>query len=615
MAKGIFTQIKYNAQGVMLREAAVTGLIVGIPITTEQKSKVIPNEEDVTLGDSESNYISEIEFDLNNPGVNHRDGDVIQEMRVWIRGLGEKESQYHEIKDADLTESNGVYTVVPVKRLTADKAEWVQESGTLTFNSTVEDIGPGYTIKIGSDYGMIESPIGQSIEGHTTCSVKWATSVSADISSASVDVYYDYVCNPYNGMPRGYALNIDKVAFRPSIYGVHTVNSMDDLTVMFGMNSLDNPKSNLAMGAFLYGAAAGWGNKFKICALDLRAKAADGSLETATTDDIMSDMASWASVFSNHVDPHKDVYYIAPMTASDSVHDSAISYVRQASRIENQSEKRLYVSKKIAGVVDDVSQDLLDANFGNAKYGDMDYAPGRMYRDGYVDDDTVKYIDKDSDVETAMSVPMPVNSERVTFIGCEYATIENTNIEGYYVSAIIAGWRSSLEIGYDTSDMKVPLLTSIASGLSFYSGKDFNDLAQAGWYMLSQDKVGAPVTCYIQRTTGYDSVERSEESFIVALDHCMRDIRETIAPYTRGGLYNRISADNPDSPRTVSYLNRLNAGISIVRYKYIDMLEAFAAMDIISVRASKMKKTGAEVDVKINHYYPVREIIVTAYVE
>jgi len=626
--KGIFTQIKYNAQGVIMREAANTGMVVGLPIVTEHKKLLIPASGNVELADGDNDYVPEISIAGDDPVLNYVDGDKLAAMRMWIRKANENISEAHELKGADFVLNktdygngeNDVVTIKPIKRIIKDsdsvEASWSDDNEELTLDSAIENLAAGQTIVAtvtGSPdeyhYGVVT---GQPLvdAGETVCSVAWSPSPEGGFTGAPIEVYYDYTSNPVTENERGYALHFDMTVYRTSIYGVKTISSIDDLVSMFGNDALTNPASNLACGAFLYGSAAGWRDKFKICALDLRDT---DNIEDTAVDNLLAAMSSWQSSLQKHVDIHKDAYYLVPLTMVDAVHDASIAYVDNASSITRRREKRLYVAKQITGVADEVTD--MDDQFGNGKWGDLDYTAGRLYQDGYLEEGTLKTFDVDTDVETALSVAMPVNNERVTYIGCEHATIGDVNFEGYYVAAIVAGWRSSMPIGYDASDMKVPLLSSVANAISYYSDDHYDSLAASGWYMIKQSMVGAPVECYIQKTTAYDSVEKGEESFIVALDYCMRDIRATLAPYVRGGLDNRVSGSNPDSPVTVRYLNKLNSALSMIRYKYVEDLEVFAAMEVVAVRVSAMKRTAAEIDVKFNHYYPVREITVTGYVE
>ncbi len=625
--KGIFTQIKYNAQGAILREATNTGMIVGLPIVTESKKVVIPDAGDVDLAASANGFIPAIEIMGNNPAFSFLAGDILHSARVWIRKSSEDISEAYELTGTDCVLDKAEYgedaaavTVNPVKHRIDDYADLGAkiEVGQATISSDAGQIGDTIVVRVDASLYCGTLTSGPGVAGSNfEYKVKWqdGASPAGEPSGDLIALYYNYVEDVSGGAggvssPRGYVLHVDQVVYCTSVYGVRSINSLDTLVGMFGNDALTNPTSNLACGAFLYGSANGWTNKFKICALDLRSVS---NLSDATPAELMDLLVNWQTALYSAVDMHRDAYYLVPLTANETIHDACEVYVNVSSGITRQKEKRLYVSKQITGVADAVTD--MDDQFGNGKWGESDYPVGTLYQDGYKDEAETLFFNVDADVEAAMATPISVNNERVTYIGCEYATIDDINIEGYYVAAIIAGWRASLPLGYDASGMKVPLISSIPSGLGYYSEDQLDALASSGWYMLKQDIAGGPVECYLQKTTAYESVEKGEESFIVALDYCMRDIRATLAPYIRGGLENRVSATNPDTPMTVRYLNKLNSAISLIRYKYVEKLEVFAAMEVVAVRLSEMKRTAAEVDVKFNHYYPVREITVTGYVE
>ena len=172
-----------------------------------------------------------------------------------------------------------------------------------------------------------------------------------------------------------------------------------------------------------------------------------------------------------------------------------------------------------------------------------------------------------------------------------------------------------MDLAYVANDMTVPLISSIPSRNGHYSEDLLDSLSKSGWYMLQQEADGMPVKCYLQKTTAYDSVEKSEESFIVALDYCMADIKETLAPYIRGGMENRASIDNESSTVTKRYLGRLNSALSLVKYKYITKKEIFESLEVVSIKVNAMRKTGSDIVVKFKHYYIMSDIYVTAYVE
>lgn len=625
--KGVFTQIKYIAQGAILREATNTGMVVGLPIATEQRKQILVQdaETDITPGTGLALPIIGIKGD--NPAFNYKDGDVLHNMRVWIRKSSEPKSAAVECFLAgapvydptdyadygDATETLLSFNPIRDKKTSDLKAIWAD--GLLSFDAVVPDLMSGDTIILSGKVGLISTA--RTEAGVTVATATWDVEpVTAELTTVT-SLYYDYIENPSVKIaedgtlaPRGYVLYFDSIVYRTSEYGLKAISSGDDISDAYGANALSNPVSNLGMGAFLFMAANGFKNKFRVVALDLRGYT---DLSEATPQELMDDPSIWTSALSA-VDNIKDVYYLVPLTANEAVHDVYEAYINTSADMYRQREKRLYLAKQIIDSGLTTNEDDIAAAFGNGAWGDADYKAGKHYAEGYDLDGNLTYFNKDVDVEVAQARPMATNNERVTYIGCEYAAIDDINIEGYYISAIIAGWRASMALGYVADDMAVPLITSIPCGQNYYSEDDLDKLASAGWYMLQQEMAGSPVTCYMQMTTAYDSEERREESFIVALDYCMRDIRATTAPFTKGGLENRISRD-PAAPVTQRFLRKLNAACANVRYKYTVQNEVFSTMEIVGVRVSEMKKTASEIVVRFQHYYPNREIYVTAYVE
>lgn len=432
---------------------------------------------------------------------------------------------------------------------------------------------------------------------------------------STYSIYTDYagatLGTPGNPGKRGYALYCDYVVYRTSEKGVRTISSVADLVNVYGSISIANPLSNLPFGAYMYALASGMANKFKVCALDLSG-VLPATLMEITPETIMGTSSYWLAA-TTEIDKHKDIYYLATLTGDATIQDTYISYVNTASGMQRGREKMYYMPKSIING-GDLSESGIPASFGNYYYGDQDnYEVARKYSDGYIGEGGAAVpFNKDADVELAASVPMPYNNERVVFIGAEYASIGDINIEGYYLSAIIAGWRSAMPVAYVADDMKVPLITDLPSRDGYYSGDDLDALASSGWYMLQQTGNG-PITCYMQKTTAYDSEEKGEESLVIALDMAMRDIRAALKQYIKGGLNNRKSP-NGIGPLSERYLASLNAAIAFVRDKYMKA-EVFSALDIISVLPSETSRTATNVVVRFMHYYPAREIYVTGYVE
>lgn len=614
--KGVFTQIKYMSQGVILREAKMSGMVVGIPIHTERRKQIMLGDAaDLTAGTHSARPT--IDIYGNNTAFDYRDGDVLHSLRLWIRKSSERPDQAIEMLDSGaaitIAKTNyGTSSLIvdagaePVKARTIPQAA-TYNNGTGKFSAIMTDIAAGDTIVTGGKIGKVGAP--SISDGVTAASVTWANGAPSAGAKAVTDLYYDYTTDPVTAAPRGYVLYYSAIVYRTSIYGVHTISNPDQLTDMFGGESVTNPLSNLAMGAFLYTAANGFSSKFKICALDLRSKVDDG-LEDVTPEDIMSTPTYWAGSTSK-VDGQKDAYYLTTMTGNDAVQDLWEQYTITSSTTDRRRQKRYWAAKAV--INGGVMEDEIRETFGSALHMEAERPSGELYEDGYIDGDSRVPFDKDADVEAAQATPMATNNERITYIGTEFASIGDVNIDGYLITAIIAGWRASNPLGYVSDWMAVPLLSMIPSVNGYYTDEDLDALQKAGWYMLTQETPGGPVVCYQQQTTAYDNASKAEESFIVAIDKALADIVETLTPYTKGGLENRVSS-NLTAPVTARFIKKCNDAISGLATMYLEK-EIFAAMEVIGVRVNEMRRYATEIDVKFTHYRPVREIYITGYIE
>jgi hypothetical protein len=612
--KGAFTQIKYSAQGVALRNADSMGMIVGVPIVRKDRIVLSVASANIAVGDDSPLKTVNITGDASEHG--YRDGDILQSIEVYVRGSDEASEAATKLDSIATTlGAYGTSELIYAAALVCDKAQGASWVATMSYSSKVKlvteplsGVSVGDIAKISSGSGELEST-GQYLivdiltDGYT---IEYIGGDELSLSDVTVlGIYYDYSYNYIADKPRGFIMEMSTTVYRAGMRGVNTINTMNDISDMFGESSLTDPLSDLAFGAFMFGSANGWKDKFKICPLNM------SLAPSATPAEARSNAMLWAEACNKYVDTHKDAYYIVPLTTGKAAQDTVISYVNVSSALGKKSKKRVYLSRRIAGINNEITDAQMSDYYGCGKWGDEDYVSGRMYIDGYPGK---LYLDVDADVGLAMSVPMSYDSERVTFIGCEHASIGSINIDGYHIAAIIAGWRSSLPMGYDASDMKVPLLTNIASGQAFYPEAQMEDLARTGWYMLSQDISSSPVLCYKQKTSAYDNLDKSEESLVVALDMCMKDIGKALAPHIRGGMDNRATNTDTDAPATARYIDKLNAALSAVRHKYTVVNEVFAALQVVAVRMSTIKRDAAEIDIKFSHYYPVREIYVTGHV-
>jgi len=621
--KGVFTQIEYAARGAILREADMPGMILGLPIATETKKRItLDRENDLSIVANVPKYM----IYGDNASFNYIDGDILGNANVFVKPTSGTE--YYELPAGQITEEdklnygtvNKLMAIYPVIKRTVKqgaKATVTDTTVITTGSSGITELESGDTIVITKEeatwYGLVGTVT--QVGDETEASVEWkGDNPGQQVTGCDVIyAYYDYTGESI-GLTRGFDIGLDMIVYRTSIKGVYTIDSPDDIYSMFGTDAPTNPLSNLAHGAFLYGAANSFVDKYYIAACDLTLI---DDIEDETVSDLMADIILWTALLPE-IDPYKNAYHLVPLSPSDSIRDLMIGYIDTASVMARKSEKHGYFSVPIINDGDIETDEEIAETFGNALYGKEGYTTGNKYANGYVKGEEVIHFVPNTDVESATGVPPATNNERVTFIGMEYAVIGSgstaINIEGYYIAAIIAGWRSRLPLAYVMDDMAIPLISSIPCTGSYYSDDQRNALAASGWYMLYQDTNNGPVMCWLQMTTGYDSQERREQSFIVALDNLARDLRATFAPYTKGGLDNRISQD-PEDPVTKTYLATLNSASGLVKNKYTVAQKVFAGFEVVGVTVNEMRRTATDIRIKVNHYYPAREIYITITVE
>ncbi|MDP3012648.1 MAG: hypothetical protein Q8M92_00305, partial [Candidatus Subteraquimicrobiales bacterium] len=296
--KGVFTRIEYMTQGVTMREAKNSGMVVGIPMVTEQQRMILPAEADITLASAGAQ--PSIDINGTNSAFPYIDGDVLFNMRAFVKKSSEPDSQLVEIFKGGSTiindktlygEDDALATFNPVKNKTLPEGvtgTWSALTRILTLSTPVDGISAGDTVITNAKKGKITT----MRNGLTTAEagVVWDDGGAPEGVRNITSIYYDYTADPATRNSRGYVIKYDLVSYRTSIHGVKRINKVDDLTDMFGRNTLENPLSNLGVGALLYAASSSFSQKFKTCALDLRN--VEG-LEDESPLDLMDSVVLW----------------------------------------------------------------------------------------------------------------------------------------------------------------------------------------------------------------------------------------------------------------------------------------------------------------------------------
>jgi hypothetical protein len=378
---------------------------------------------------------------------------------------------------------------------------------------------------------------------------------------------------------------VTMAANQTGIKGIHTITSIGKLVEMFGMEALSNRNSILPYHANLALLANGGATAIKVYVMETIAT----ELATVTMDDFAKHGIAQGKISGT------DAYFIVPVTTSASVMSSYKTHVESLSSTDKKKERRLYIARRI---------------FNG---GDMPTGYETVGNDNYGE----KYInfsgsDPSDDVDIATGVPGGYASERVTVMPY-YAYLDNTLLIGSEVAAVVAGYRSGLPLGYVTTLDSVPLITGVPS-VDYYSVQNLEDLKNAGWYMLVQDKVGSPAYCYHQMTTEQEILEKKEESLVVAVDAMAMSVRETMRPFIARGLSNRISGVNPDAPISVRYLKKVAAACAGIRYLFVTQKEIFADMKVVGLAVNDTNRDQVDVKIEVSHLYPANRINVAIHI-
>jgi len=176
-----------------------------------------------------------------------------------------------------------------------------------------------------------------------------------------------------------------------------------------------------------------------------------------------------------------------------------------------------------------------------------------------------------------------------------------TEIEGYYLSAALAGKMSSISPSQPLTNEGLTGFSGVIGSQDRYSEMQLKILSGGGLWVLYQESSGQPVKTRHQLTTDMSTIEKREASITRALDFT--------AKFLRGGLKNFIGRFN--------ITQNVQDAISIV----IDGLAAFlirqgvlAGFEVSSIRQSISAPDTLEIDVVVKVLFPLNYIRLTLIV-
>lgn len=679
MRDGSFTSIIYEMQGNTLTVPEREGVVVGVPQRVAKKLYYGPvTSVDYTLDATESNKMK-----------THIGDKLVAstDLRLYIRTAGESNSEAIEMNTINHFSTK---PAVSISNYNSDGLDAV----TMLATDFLKQIGKNYgganltftmavtsaVVTVGGSNAtafMLLLEAGQCFYHPTddsgsgvyyeilsvdTANSQFTLVEDAVLALAAVattpKVYYDYLGASMNTVKaRRPVVLYDIIVQRPIVSGLYTITTVNDLIDLFDAESLEDPDSNLAFGAFLHLAANGGLYQMRLYAIPV-----DGSTATAT---ILETSATWVTA-QQKMAAIKTAYYIAPLTDNETTLGLFKTWAVGMSSTENKKEKIVFISEKIVNSGNGVDYEtsfasanaltataaaatgantvitlggaqtiLADAQIGmkfSATYDgqvvesnviavnddsdnftvDVDY--GSTYDDLstpklYWPQDSLfmdSGYDAQSDVDVAINVPNGYATQRVVLCAPYYATMGTTNLVGYYVASIIAGYISAREVGEGTTGATPPSVTWLPT-INYFTITQLEALKNAGWFLLNQEMEGAPVTIYHQNTTDQVTIEKKELSLVIALDTLAQTVREMQKPYIARGLANRISS-NPSSQQNVRYIKKLNGGLSQIKYSFITQKEIFGDFKVIGISVNTHNSDQIDTHIEVTHLYPVNRI-------
>jgi len=676
MRDGVFTQLIYEAQGATLVTPAREGLLVGVPQRVI-KDKYLQAWE---TGSNDSVDATAANFLKTNTG----DKLVANtDLKVYIRKAGEALSQAVEMVAANgfsvsvptISKTNynddGVESIVFVatdglREVGAD----LYDAARVTFSKNAAVITVAGTHKT-EFIALLET--GMCFYDADAATPDYYEIISIDAANDkftlsgepgtlvanSERVYYDYEGDSV-GKNRKPIITFDIITQRSAISGMYTITGIDKLIEYFDESSLSYSESNLAFGAFLYMAANGSKDTFRIYAIPV-----DGTVATAT---ILATNATWLTAINKTV-AVESIYHVVPLTNNETIFDTFKAHVVAMSTTEEKKERRLYISEKIVNEGDgnaivtlgdgqgftistnvaafDGSETVITlsgANHGviagaklTGTFGgtiitanvtsvngaaitvdiSCDSDIGAITAWSFYWPQTSEFVNSgfeaSDDIDVAVTVPSGYASDRVTLIGEYYGSMGTTDLIGYYIAAIAAGYRASLALGYVTTLDAIPLIDFVPT-IDYFTVAQMELLKEAGWYMLSQEMSGAPVKCYHQNTTDQELLEKKEESMVIIIDALAQAVRATLRPYIARGINNRISPTVPGSAVNLRYIAKLNSALAAIKHYYINQIEALADFKVTGITPNVANSDQTDIKLEVSHYYPSNRLNVTIYI-
>jgi len=143
---------------------------------------------------------------------------------------------------------------------------------------------------------------------------------------------------------------------------------------------------------------------------------------------------------------------------------------------------------------------------------------------------------KDEQIDNLASIGSDYNNRRVRAVFPDKAKQGSTEKAGYFAAAAMAGLRSGVVPHQGLTNTEILGFSDVSASLSTFTEDQLNRLAEAGYWILTQDVVGATPYVRHQLTTDSENLNASEDSVTTNVDSISYGLRRALAPYI--GKYN-----------------------------------------------------------------------------
>lgn len=397
-----------------------------------------------------------------------------------------------------------------------------------------------------------------------------AASAQRGFAFRNTSVAYDLVKKTTTDFGGGIYVSYQAARFDLSQQGMITISSEADIEQYLGPIHKDNP---LALGAALINQAGGTSGGHVFFAL-----ATDGTSPEA-----------FQAAF-DVLQTTEDVYFLVPLSQSQTVHLMAKAHVEAMSQPEMKGERLAFIcpafpgpvqvlppnstDTPVTGTVDalninkmkSTSVDWTLADVGNLVWAvdPVTFAKLASYRIKSIDipNNTVTVFNpfpllgasitfivetftftKTEEAEALRDYAKAFGSKRVVSMVPDQVKLTYTDktldvpqdvtvlVPGFYACCAFAGYRSNIDPSQPMTNIAIPGIQELVHSNTYFLPDQLNTIAEGGNTILTQRTNSTPATVRHQLTTNMASIEERELSITVAVDYCAKVMRIGLRPY------------------------------------------------------------------------------------